>query len=104
MNTSSLTTYLIEQECIFLEERHKINSGSKREDVMQLMEMISRKGDSGFKAFLRALERSAEEDREQSHADLALILKEAYRNHLMRSVSNSTSEYTTKQLSILEVQ
>ena len=76
---------------------------------MQLMELISRKGDSGFKAFLKALERSAEEVGEQSHAELALILREAYNNQLKRSVSTSTSENTTsissiKQLPTLEVQ
>ena len=79
LNIDSLKVYLLNNDCITLSDIECLHKGSTRENILELMKIISRRGTGAFMKFLDALEQSIrDEPGETGHKELVNTLKKEY--------------------------
>ena len=93
IDIDGLRIHLIDNECITLTDEESLRKPTKRDNVLELMKMISRKGIGAFKKFLDALEESSKDD--LGHRELADTLRKEYQLRERRKVFKMKRETST---------
>ena len=93
IDVDDLKIYLIDNECITLTDEESLHKPTKRDNVLELIKIISRKGIGAFKKFLDALEESSKDD--LGHRELADTLRKEYQLRERRKVFKMKRDMST---------
>lgn len=93
INLTALKPYLIQFECITLEESKRFNSDSQNENILKLIDIISKRGIGAFNGLLKALSLfTTHEQGERAHFELLETLRKAAKKYkTKRSIPLSTT-------------